>query len=304
MAIFGAGGRMGATLAQEWRSLGSQSARVETFSRQELDITDFSMLENTLTRLAERGIRTIVNASGLTSLEAAEAQPELAWRVNAEAVGVMARRCAVLGLRLIHFSTDYVFDGKRREPREPYREEDATSPLSVYGRSKLAGEQAVLAVEAPHAVLRVAWVFGPGRPAFPDMVLRRALAGERVEAVADKWACPTSAIEVARRLWHHLDAAEQGLVGLFHVCNTGVCTWWDYARETVAVAVRSGWIDDPREELKVHRLKLAEMREFTAPRPIYTALDTTRFAQRTGGALSPWQEALAEYMQRQFPPAG
>lgn len=289
VVVLGAGGRLGATLVRAWE----EDFTLYGFTRQQLDITDAVAVREAFQRWTAAGVRAVVNASGVTSLEAAEADPARAWQVNAQAVDFLVQLCRDSGMRFIHFSTDYVFDGLARRP---YREDDSALPLSVYGQSKLAGERAVLAGGGEHLVFRVAWVFGPGKPAFPDMILRRALAGEDISAIADKWACPTSAEEVAEWL-RPVVRGDLAIGGLFHLCQAGVCTWWEYAVEALRVGRAMGLWD---REIVPRRTLLQEMTGFTAVRPVYSALDTTKFTQATGLRPSPWPEALERYLRRHF----
>lgn len=294
VAIIGSGGRLGGTLMRNWK----EKFPLVSLNRSELDLADAQAVEAAMRELVSRGVRCVVNASGMTSLEICEEQPDLARRVNAEAVQEMARICAENGIRLMHFSTDYVFDGKKERP---YLEEDAPGPLSVYGESKLEGERAVLEADGGHLVFRVAWVFGPGRPAFPDMVIRRALDGGEVAVVADKWASPTSAEDVADWLLPLvLRAADPSLPGgLFHLCNSGVCSWMDYAVYALETARDIGLgVSTTRPQ----PLALADMKMFRAPRPVHSGMNTAKFQRAFGISPRSWQEGLRDYILGQYSP--
>jgi len=162
--LLGSKGRLGAALARCWR----KNHEVQAFSRQDLDVADLTRLKTTL---ASARCDVLVNATGLTSLEACEENPALAHTLNAEAVRVMADTARQQGARLIHFSTDYVFNGTASGP---YTEEALTDPLSHYGHSKRAGELAALESSPHHLVFRVSWVFGPDKPSFVDMILKKS----------------------------------------------------------------------------------------------------------------------------------
>ena len=137
----------------------------------------------------------LINAAAFTNVDACETERDRAFRINAEAPGVLAEICNEKEAKLIHFSTDYVFDG---EKRAPYTEEDQANPISAYGESKLAGEKNVLAADDGHLVVRVSWVFGPDRPSFVDAMIKRAQQDEKIDAIADKFSTPTYTHDIAQ----------------------------------------------------------------------------------------------------------
>src|SRR5207247_4658947 len=148
------------------------------FNHAELDLSNLDELRR---KLRLENFDVLINAAAFTNVDLCQTQRENAFRINAEAPGVLAEICRDKNAKLIHFSTDYVFDG---EKREPYTEEDEANPISVYGESKLAGEKNVLAAQNGHLVVRVSWVFGPDRPSFIDGMIKRAQESEEVDAVA------------------------------------------------------------------------------------------------------------------------
>lgn len=275
--LLGARGRLGAALARAWQA--------RAFGRSDVDVSDLDQLAEFL---RAQSFQVLVNCTGLTSLEACEEQPELARVVNARAPEVMAREADRAGARLIHFSTDYVFDG---ELGRLYREDDVPRPVSVYGRSKLEGEDRVLAVNLRHLVVRVSWVFGPDKPSFVDMMLGRALTGQRLEAVADKTSCPTFTGDVAGWLAPWLESDLPG--GLLHACNSGVCSWREFAQRAVEIAEELGWAPAARE---VRPLAMKDMKTFRAVRPPHTGMACGRLADVLGCAPRPWPDALREYL--------
>src|SRR6266851_1048223 len=161
--ILGTGGRLGAALAREFKEFD-----ITGFNREQLDLSN---LDGLRTKLDPTAFDVLVNAAGFTNVDACETERDRAFLINAEAPGVLAEICNEKDAKLIHFSTDYVFDG---EKRAPYTEEDRANPSSLYGESKLAGEKNVLAAENGHLVVRVSWVFGPDRPSFIDAMITRA----------------------------------------------------------------------------------------------------------------------------------
>src|SRR5207247_3777050 len=158
---------------------------------------DHSNLDELRPKLRLQNVGVLINAAAFTNVDLCQTQREDAFRINAEAPGVLAEICRDKNARLIHFSADYVFDG---EKREPYTEEDEARPISVYGESKWAGEKFVLETSDRHLVMRVSWVFGPDRPSFIDAVLKRARAQEQVDAIEDKFATPTYTCDIAEML--------------------------------------------------------------------------------------------------------
>lgn len=283
--VLGCRGRVGAALVRTW----SKSHTVQGLARPEVDVSDLSALEKLL---ATTEFDILVNATGLTNVDRCEVARDEATRVNTEAPALMARIAAEKNLRLVHLSTDYVFDGLQTEP---YRETDPAHPLGHYGQTKLSGETAVLAASNRHVVVRISWVFGPDKPSFVDMILERALTNEQVEAIADKISSPTSAIDLADWLKPFLRPIDSSppLGGLYHACNSGACTWQEYGQQTLDIARKAGW---PLRAISVDPIALADMKNFSAPRPPRTALDTTKLSTLIGHSPRPWQGALEEYI--------
>src|SRR5438094_5794916 len=177
IVILGAGGRLGAALVRELRP----KYDVAGFDHAQLDLSN---LEGLREKVGATTFDVLINAAAFTNVDGCETERDRAFRINAEAPGVLARICNAKDAKLIHFSTDYVFDGSKRTP---YTEEDHANPISVYGESKLIGEKNVLAVGNHHLVVRVSWVFGPDRPSFIDAMIKRAQENEKVAAIGDKF---------------------------------------------------------------------------------------------------------------------
>jgi dTDP-4-dehydrorhamnose reductase len=280
--ILGAGGRLGSALAREWRARGQDVLA--------MDRTAFSLdkVAEVQERLAGLEFEVLVNCAALTNVDYCESHREEAFRINAESVAAMAGVCAQKNARLIHVSTDYVFDGNATTP---YSEADAPHPISVYGESKLAGEVEALAASPRNWVARVSWVFGPDRVSFVDQVIVRATKEDRVEAVADKWATPTYTMDVCADLWHFLRGIEGG--GVVHMSNAGVCSWQEYGQHALDCAVEAGL------ELKarmVGGLKMSELKAFVAKRPPYSAMATAKFTSLTGVHPRGWREAVRQHV--------
>jgi dTDP-4-dehydrorhamnose reductase len=280
IVIVGAGGRLGAALAREYAS----QFDVRRFRHADLNLADSHAIRELLSPL---DFELLINCAALTNVDYCESHREEAVSINAEGPGVLAELCNEKKAKLIHISTDYVFDGKKHIP---YREEDEAVPLSVYGQSKREGEIRVLAVSDRHLVARLSWVFGPDRPSFVDQVIQRARETADVAAIADKFSAPTYTLDVA--LW--LRAAwENDVTGLLHLANGGECSWQEYAQYAIDRCHQNGL---GLKAKKVRGLAMADMKSFIAQRPVYSVLSSAKFTHGTGISPRNWQEAVAEYI--------
>ncbi len=280
VAITGTTGRVGEALARHF----CREHEVIRLPRAEFDFSDPEAMS---ARLAGLDCEVLLNPGGLTSLEACEHSPELARQLNAEAPARLAEWATRRGVKLVHFSTDYVFSG--REPGLRV-EAETPEPLSVYGATKLAGEQAVLA-HSGHLVVRISWVFGPEKPSFVDSVLRDALAGRPLVAVADKWSLPTHTADLSR--WIEV-LLNQGADGLFHACQSGEpASWHDLAELVVEELFRSGRL---AERPEVRAQVLADVAAFRAERPFFTAMSNEKLQLRLQERIRDWRNALREHV--------
>lgn len=287
LLILGSGGRLGAALRRAY----AHDFHVTGLNRDEVDLSDLSAIEK---RLGQVRFDWLINCAALTNVDYCEEHRAEAMRVNAEAPALIAQLCHSRNSRLIHISTDYVFDG---QGNTPYEETDAARPLSVYGESKRAGEELVLGADERHLVVRVSWVFGPDRPSFIDYILQTARRSDDVAAVADKFSTPTYTLDLA--FWLRtilLDASLPG--GLLHLANGGACSWLEYAQHALDCCHR---IALPVKARQVRPLRLSEMKNFIAQRPPYTVLATSRFQARTGVQPRDWRAAVADYIASQLP---
>ena len=281
--IIGAGGRLGAALMSEFRP----KYDIAGFNHAQLDLSNLKGLREKLSALT---FDVLINAAAFTNVDACETESDRAFLINAEAPGVLANLCGEKGAKLIHFSTDYVFDG---EKRAPYTEEDQAKPISAYGESKLAGEKNVLAAEDGHLVVRVSWVFGPDRPSFIDAMIKRAQQDEKIDAISDKFSTPTYAQDIARTLPQFFDRAIEG--GILHFANAGKCSWQEYAQWALDCC-RDGGI--PLRTTTVGALTLRDMSSWVARRPAYSVLSSAKYAELTGKTPRAWREAVADYITR------
>ena len=305
IVILGAGGRLGAALMREYR----EKYDIAGFDHAELDLAS---LDDVRGKLGAMNFDVLINAAAFTNVDACETERDRAFRINAEAPGVLAEICNEKDAKLIHFSTDYVFDG---EKRAPYTEEDQANPISAYGESKLAGEKNVLAADDGHLVVRVSWVFGPDRPSFVDAMIKRAQQDEKIDAISDKFSTPTYTHDIAEMLAGVLDdwsraprAGRPGagrLHGILHFANAGKCTWQEYAQWALDCCRDAGISLKGRT---VGALKLSEMTRlrqgsggqapWVARRPVYSVLSTAKYTELTGTSSRAWREAVADYITR------
>jgi dTDP-4-dehydrorhamnose reductase len=237
----------------------------------------------------------LVNCAALTNVDYCEAHEKEAFRINAAAPITLADLCARKGARMIHISTDYVFDG---EKQTPYVEEDAANPLGFYAASKRSGEQALLTNWPQHLVARVSWVFGPDRPSFVDQILKRALENADLAAIADKIAVPTYTLDVAQWLRPFLAEVREG--SLLHLCNAGACSWQEYGQFAIDCAVAAG---APLKGRVVAPQKMADLKAFVAERPVYTVMSTAKLTRLTGLTPRSWQDAVEDYVHHHWIPA-
>jgi len=228
----------------------------------------------------------VLNAVAHTQVDRAEDEPALAQRINAEAVAELAQACATHGARLVHYSTDYVFGG---EGRCPWKEDDATAPLGVYGRTKLAGEEAIRASGCRHMILRTAWVYAARGQNFLRTALRLARERDELKIVHDQIGSPTPArwLAVATALAHARNADANGT---WHVVADGECSWYQFATAIYSEALAAKVIE------RAPRLAGIPSSEYPtkAKRPLYSRLDTTRFASDFGLQLPDWRVGLRQ----------
>jgi dTDP-4-dehydrorhamnose reductase len=222
----------------------------------------------------------VIHLAALTRVDDCESQPETAFEINAGGSRNVALAAREAGAGVLMISTDYVFDGRGTRP---YREDDPAAPLSVYGRSKWEGEEAVRAVAPRHLIVRTAWMYGKGGLNFVDSILGKARAGEALRVVDDQRGSPTWTEDLAEGLVRLLAS---GRTGTFHCTNSGDCTWYDLAAH---VLERTGL------RVALARSDSASLGR-PAPRPAYSVLDLSRFESATGWRMPPWQEAVDRYL--------
>jgi dTDP-4-dehydrorhamnose reductase len=281
--ITGASGRLGGALNRRY------AARHEMLTPSR-SVLDLAKPDEVAEIVRDLDFDLLINCAGMISPDECEGDPLGAMRVNAESPAVLAAECQRRGARMIQISTDYVFDGEGDSLLSEAAPAAPAVPVNAYGRSKLAGEQAVLAACSQVLVARVSWLFGPDRPSFPDQMLARAIAGQEVAAIADKWSVPTSTDDIA--IWlEHLFIHRPAASGLLHVCNSGEATWHSYAETTLALAHEIGLIQD-LPPVKPQRME--EFTGFLARRPRYTTMSNAALADLLGETPQSWESALRQ----------
>jgi dTDP-4-dehydrorhamnose reductase len=271
LLVTGAAGMLGHEVVAAAEKLGHE---VAAWDLPECDLTD---AQATLDAIRRLGPRAVVNCAAYTNVDGAESDEATAERVNADAAGNLARACKAAAARLVHVSTDYVFDGTKREP---WIESDAPNPLGAYGRTKLHGEEQVTAELDDHAIVRTAWLFGPHGPNFVATMLRLAGDNDEVSVVTDQVGSPTFAGHLAPAL---VDMAERSDTGIFHGAGAGSCSWYELTLEAFDMAGVSCRVL-PTTSDRFQR---------PAPRPAYSVLGSEREHPIT---LPPWQDGVRAHL--------
>ncbi len=277
--VLGSRGMLGQELnARAEALLASSGGSVVGMDIDECDITDPSAVIRTMREVSPA---VVINAAAYTDVDGCESNVDLAMRANAEAPGHLAGACAQAGATLVHFSTDFIFDG---ELRRPYRPDDEANPLSAYGRSKWQGEEAIRGSGCRHLIVRTSWLFGAGGRNFVEAILNKAEAGEQLRVVTDQVGRPTLTTDLVDAVIRLFDIDATGTV---HFANDGHCSWFEYAQEIV----RQAGIDTDVQPTAADALSRP------ARRPAYSVLDLEDYVQRTGVRPPHWKDALGRYLK-------
>ncbi|TIX87165.1 dTDP-4-dehydrorhamnose reductase [Rhizobium sp. P44RR-XXIV] len=292
--VTGANGQVGFELQRSLGSLGSVAA----VTRAEMDLAREASI---LTALNEHKPKIIVNPAAYTAVDRAEGDAEQAMAVNAAAPGIIARWAADNGALMVHYSTDYVFDGTKTEP---YIETDAVNPQSVYGESKWLGEEAIRASGSHHVILRTSWVYGHHGSNFLKTILRLAQERETLNIVADQVGAPTSAAliaDVTRTIVEHVAGSQSSgtVSGTYHLAAQGSTSWHGYATHIVRRASEGNF----KLALAANALKPISTAEYPTPakRPANSRLDCTKLMERFDIALPAWQAGVDDVVARLEP---
>ncbi|MEO8578396.1 MAG: dTDP-4-dehydrorhamnose reductase [Gemmatimonadales bacterium] len=280
--ITGAGGMTGAELLRQGRRKGWQC---DGYTRSDLDIADAFAVQ---AAIESRRPDIVFNAAAFTAVDSAETERDDAMAANADGPRHIARAAKAAGVTLIHISTDYVFPGSASRP---YLPSDPVGPVSVYGESKLGGENAVREESDRHLIVRTSWVFSHEGRNFVRTMLRAGDEGREVRVVNDQQGSPTSAADLAGALIIAAEALHQSaeLAGIYHFSNSGITNWYEFAK--AIFEIRGG---------KPPRISPISTAEYQTParRPAWSALDTTSFESAFGVTPRPWRDALADTMRK------
>ena len=276
IVIVGARGMLGTDLMRAFSGRGELTG----LDIDELDITDEAQCR---VRIAQLSPGVIINAAAMTRVDDCESREDEAFRVNALGAGNLAGAASEVGARLVHYSTDYIFDGSKQGP---YLEEDPTSPLGVYGRSKLQGEELVRARCPEHLIIRTAWLFGRHGPNFIRTILTAAQSGRQLRVVNDQLGSPTCTVDLAD---HSVRLVEAGCRGTYHVTNSGSCTWYGLARFALDCAGMGGVSVEPVTTAEYPR---------PARRPANSVLANAHLLMEGFPALRHWTEAVRDYVRQ------
>ena len=249
---------------------------------------DLEVAGSAAAAIAKAAPDVVINAAAYTAVDQAEDEPERAFRINADAAGEIAAAAASAGAAVIHLSTDYVFDGLGEGP---YREDAPVSPLGVYGRSKLAGEEQVRAANPRHAIVRTAWVYSPFGKNFVKSIMAAAGVRDRLTVVDDQRGSPTSALDLANGLLVMIGRGG-GWGETYHLAGTGEASWCEFAREIMAQCDANGLPHVPVDPIRT------EDWPTRAVRPRNSVLDCSKFAQRFGFTMPDWRVSTAEVVRR------
>ena len=285
LLLLGANGQVGHALQLALRAPDAPLFELKTITRNELDLGDLPAVQALVLRFKPDWI---VNAAAYTAVDHAETQPELAHTINAALPAALAQLAQQVGAALVHYSTDYVFDG---QAANAYTETDTVNPQSAYGRSKWAGEQSVAAHCTRHLLLRTCWVFGAHGGNFLKTMLRLAQQKTALRVVADQWGAPTSAQLIAHTTLALMQQAmRQPLWGTYHLSASGRTNWHAYATAAIASAQQLGLAT----QLNVANIEAIPAANYPtpAPRPSNSCLNTDKLAAQLGYCLPSWQEGM------------
>lgn len=288
--LTGVNGQVGHALASRL-----SNCQLVGLTRDDLDLSDVNAI-----RAVIREIRPniIINPAAFTAVDKAEEEPDLAYAINAIAPQVIAEEAAKLGSALIHFSTDYVFDGSKTSF---YQEHDAVNPVNVYGKTKLAGEEAIQNIGIPYLILRTSWVYGPRGKNFLKTILRLAEEKDNIGVVADQFGAPTSSLSIATALIELLrkwDTEKISDTGIYHFTNAGSTSWHGFACEIVRQYTVMHEGRQPYLKTDIHHIKALLTADYPtlARRPANSCLDNTKLKQTFDIALPSWQDGLHDVM--------
>lgn len=279
--ITGASGLLGRAL------LGRLKAKYKVVSLTHKD-ADITQEKKVLRIFASVKPWLVIHAAAYTDVDTCESNPKKAYAINAKGTRNIAKAAKGSGSILIYISTDYVFSGRKKSP---YQEQDRAIPISVYGKTKLKGEEFIKRLLKRYLIIRTSWLFGAGRNTFIDTVLKKAKVSKVLKIVAEKYSSPTYVLDLAKAIAEVIDKInskrwQDKFYGTYHITNSGFCSWYEYAKYILELK---------KVKVKLKPISLADI-EFKARRPVFSALDNSKYASLAAGPLRSWQQALKEYI--------
>lgn len=284
--LFGAKGMLGQALAKRL----SRKYKIIILGHSECDVTDFKTVAQMFDRYQPW---LALNAAAMTNVDACQENYKNARAVNARGAYNIAKAAEKYNSTVIQISTDYVFSGRKDRP---YQENDRAHPVNIYGKTKLEGENLLRKTVKKHIIIRTSWLFGEGKDNFINNIIERSRKEEILRIAADKYSSPTYTLDLAGAIFEIINiingpAYQDRVYGTYHISNSGYCSWYEYAQVILNAA-------------KIHQIKLEpiKMRQinFKAKRPVFSALDNTKYSRLTGKPLRRWQEAVKEYIECKY----
>ncbi len=273
--IFGSTGQLGREVLKEVKK---QRLPFVALSHEDIEITDHSAVRDTMKNLKPD---IVLNCTAYNNVDRAELEPDVAFRVNSLAVRNLAECSREVGAILVHFSTDYVFDGTKGAP---YTTNDQPNPINTYGKSKLEGELHIMDIMQRYFIIRVSWLFGTGRSNFPLKLLEMSQRETTIKVATDQINSPTYTVDAAKAI---MELILKGKYGLYHLTNRGYCSRFEWATEILR---ESGWNGE---------LLPARAEDFPSParRPLFTVLDSSKFEKETGFSMPEWRDAVRRFIE-------
>ena len=284
--LFGAKGMLGQALAKRL----NRKYKIIAPGHPECNVADFKQVARIFSRYQPW---LALNTAALTNVDACEDNPKKARAVNARGAYNIAKAAGKYNSIAAQISTDYVFSGRKDRP---YQENDRAHPVNIYGKTKLEGERLLRKTVKKHIIIRTSWLFGEGKDNFVNNIIERSQKEAVLKIANDKFSSPTYTLDLARAIAEIInildDSAYQDRVyGTYHISNSGYCSWYGWARYILKKA-------KVKAKVKVEPIKMGQI-NFKAKRPVFSALDNTKYARLTGKPLRKWQEAVKDYIERE-----
>ena len=280
--VTGSEGMLGRALLTSLESSNVEVVGTDIKSRKNpLDITKPDVLSGFIKNIAPD---VVIHSAAYTDVDACELNLNNTYLINAEGTKSIAKICKDTGAFLIYISTDFIFDGKKASP---YKEDDAPSPINIYGRSKLQGEKYVQKLLEKYLIIRTSWLFGGNGRNFVDTIINKAVSGQSLNVVDDQRGSPTYSVDLATAITGLLLTAYDVEIKVIHITNSGSCTWYKFAKEIIRVKGIKGVSIGPI---------MSDTSKRVANRPKMSVLDNTIYAKISGSSMPSWQDALVRYL--------